>query len=655
MGCLSLLPNEIAQSIAENVAQDDILTLCCASRRLHELFLPILYRHVSVRSTDLHLVVAALTNNDRPGPQPQGHLLRTLTMTSYDASFIGYFDVIATACPLISALHFNGVPNHNNWKILVEKKRENGLVSPPTIPDEIPRPYNDALQELVPPESDTSAYSLFPSMYMAFYQTVFQHHPLLTTLTADITYTALDLPTFVQLLPRRLTWFKLGLRGQALTFTDVNLIHERCPDLVSLTFDSAGVEHADLSQPPAVTMHYTLKELSIDMVGFCHLLWYWLWFAGKKYGRQLETFRIGANGCYVKPEHHFIASTIIPCSSVFAKQHASTLKSLEIRNVGFRVELWRQMQKYTSNIKALKYSSWSTQAEIQGTGFSEMLLTNVKPTIQHLEFVLPFAKHKGADLQALVGQCHRLTCLDLSFKHNQMTSKLQLALLLNDLRQLKTLTLSSCIVHIPNYLRIGFCLTSLTLVSAEVSCTGLDTCLKSLTCLQTLNMRMCTITYDHSLLPPNKHKFPNPSLAVPRPGMSICIDDLRIQDPDLVKKNAERARKYRQYHGKAHQLMVVGGGQPSRGWTFAETWSDVPNKLNPTAVSRLPKEYMRCFNEVYTFNRLHLFLGFHFSAHTPPPDHRLIVDCDHLPRHLKIDKIAIIKNGIECHHPDESK
>ncbi|ORX56408.1 hypothetical protein DM01DRAFT_1334893 [Hesseltinella vesiculosa] len=567
MVCLSFLPHEIIQLIATHLSQDDIFTVCCVSRKLSKLFHPTLYGHVTLTSSRIFKQFsAAVTSTEGMTSQPWGHLTRSLVISIPGAIPHQHLDTIAFYCPFITALQFEDVRLQDTMISLAKHKWDNSLFKSTTNSNQ-PRPYSQAIQDLPIHDEITHHCEFLPLISLAFYEKLFQHHLHLTTLSIDIAFDhclEADLPSFVRLLPKHLTDLTLDVRTHRLTFDVADLIQVRCPGLTSLSLAATDVVYASLSPEPNLTVNHVVKTFCLKSRDAPASLWFWLWYAGKKYGQQLQTLRIGTSQFHPAYYHHLVDQVIHPCASALAERHASTLQSLEMRNMGFMPEFWAYMHKHSDPTQPrLRHFAFSSSTGLNcnfgrepEASVCEAMLVFVRPCVEKLELGL-WQTNDGFDLEGHLGQCRRLKSLKITRK--RLHKALQVSYLIQGLPRLRSLTLASCSLVVSHSLLPSVHrLTSLILENVKIAFADLHGLLQHLGHLKIFTMTKSSIFHDdHLSISINKDQVPSVSLVFPSVDMSISVSDLAINFKI----------EYPEIRGTSYQLVLRDAHQ-CHGWTI---------------------------------------------------------------------------------------
>ncbi|ORX61747.1 hypothetical protein DM01DRAFT_1128783 [Hesseltinella vesiculosa] len=542
MDCLSRLPTEILEQITSTLQPDDILTMCCVCRDWHSRCLPELYRNVSIDFIGTECTAGILAKHNPSTLKPQGYSTRSLSMSSERTINCKELETIAMACPFITSLHFVDevfyrtmldISALRNCGILRSQKysighngNAKGLpnYSKVILGLQFPPPYNQPLMYC----------KTAPSVTLAFCELMFQHHPHLKALSMALHLRPLkpELPPLLRILPAGLTDLTLDLGDCRLYTSFVDLIHDSCPQLtsLSLSIENDGIldpfvcSESDVEPINRSLKSFTLKCRELLCLG----LWSWVYFLGKRYGQQLSTVHIYNNSRLEHPKtqtESMILDTFIP---TFVEQHGATLRSLKMKNLDFSQAFWQSMKlrNHGIDVKLWDVTCLDTKT-LYNRSYKEMhfLLDFLKPSIRQLR--LSMAKMEGCfdGYAALFGQCPSLEHLHLERADDREVTPL--FMLLQHCTRLRHLTLDHCTVGVvESQLSSIHGLRSLTFNRARFTCAEMNQALKYLPRLATFHIGVMssTILHERSSDPPNAP--PAVALTFPNPDMSIHISSI---------------------------------------------------------------------------------------------------------------------------------
>ncbi|ORX61748.1 hypothetical protein DM01DRAFT_1332331 [Hesseltinella vesiculosa] len=546
--CLATLPNEIFSLINQHLSQDDRLTLCYVCRAWHNRFLPILYRHVTLQANRADTLAIALTSCNSPTLQPLGHLVRSLTLSTADPICLEHLEMISKACPFTTALAFDSQTFYASMERLASKRYFDSLLK---VPNDSPALVNDddldsslsyieAIQQLKFPDTVKGPMPMTNHVALAFFKVMFRLFPRLTTLDFPLYYLMFGVPRvplFVDFLPDRLTDLTLKCRLD-LSFPLVESIHDHCPLLESLSLTCRFMKDIYIDTLSVIVMNHRLKSIAIIFDSTDGLsLWSWVWYAGKKYGQQLEAAHFNNANLFYTPapeQAALVRHTFIPA---FVQQHATTLRTLEMKNMAYSQEFWMQMEMQTkgrgTNFRTI--DCWDDeilqgQGDEDSLGVTDKIATMAKVSIQRLCLNVCLMDSPFSDFARLLGQCPRLNTLHLAYASLKYSS-IPLLHLLQACPQIQHLSLD-CRTLALGKVPPEFChrLVSLDLMytvhltSAELNCMLLFT-----PWLESLKITDSCITTYSEIDQLNSSSPPIFRWSLPNPGSNDSIDSLSLR------------------------------------------------------------------------------------------------------------------------------
>ncbi|ORX58738.1 hypothetical protein DM01DRAFT_8398 [Hesseltinella vesiculosa] len=530
MDYLSQLPQEIIELIAHKLSQHDLFVFCTVCRAIQNKTFPLLYQHVTLTDSQymerLATTLAKLTNDTM---KPLGYFTRSLTFKC-GALDVSLLDAIALACPFVTTLRFPGMC----LELTVSNQSARTSSDYPT---QLPRPYTNFASNIQYTGNEDYRSCLFLG-FKSFYDCIVSNHPHLTSLsfTHVGNFDDDEFRMYMRKLPAGLVELSMNMHDRSLTIDDVEIIHKRCPLLESLDLGDS-LRLAEVNEPPIVAMNYVLKEFSIRSESRNANCWSWLWYASKKYGHQLQTFRL--NNAYNIYMQHDIPTTeqgrsVHNASLDFAKQHATTLRKLELNGLGIYGGFWgfmRGAKRRGGGMSSL------TRVEFKGVWFStvfesilgsyvyELMVFAIQSTIRELSLSLAHKNVKVQDLCRALGGCPHLTNLGIE-ESSDTCMTFPLPFLLDQCSRLKQLTLKVSNVDTSLDWPTHHPITSFTLEQATVTGEQLTQALAAMHFLKKLNLLNIVIDEHHR---PPDHKYQKPQAAIwaiPNPNMSITINGL---------------------------------------------------------------------------------------------------------------------------------
>ncbi|KAI9308976.1 hypothetical protein BJ944DRAFT_236493 [Cunninghamella echinulata] len=175
-------------------------------------------------------------------------------------------------------------------------------------------------------------------------KTFFKNYSQLTTLSLDLLLGPSNdsqLNTFLQHLPH-LQDLSLG-QINLLEIDDLELIHSCCPQLSSLTVEGFCLLRKIPVAP--ILSNNLLKKLTIRFSSGWSVYWGWLHYIGVKY-TNLDTLICICPTVMGVRNINNEDSNIVLCCNTFAKQHARTLKRLEITNLNLDIYFYRALNSH---------------------------------------------------------------------------------------------------------------------------------------------------------------------------------------------------------------------------------------------------------------------------------------------------------------------
>ncbi|ORX58735.1 hypothetical protein DM01DRAFT_1205765 [Hesseltinella vesiculosa] len=277
MAILSQLPSEILQLISTYVTLDDLFTLCCTSRLLHDCLLPILYRDIPFTSD--RLVCDELTTCDS---QPLGHSVRSVVISCRYLT-LNQLNGLTATCPLITSLTFADECFRNLLRCLANQKFYSTSSNYNALCPFESRPYGKPILDLKTPPGITSPSQLHAILSKTLFQSIFQQHPQLTTLGIDNVFgdaVPATIQPFVQILPNKLVHLSLNFGNHVLSIADVECIHDQCPLLKTLSLKSDRIDPIRDRQKISISVNHVLKSWHLSTKDHWFRHWPWLWFTG---------------------------------------------------------------------------------------------------------------------------------------------------------------------------------------------------------------------------------------------------------------------------------------------------------------------------------------------------------------------------------------
>ncbi|ORX42898.1 hypothetical protein DM01DRAFT_1340955 [Hesseltinella vesiculosa] len=211
--------------------------------------------------------------------------------------------------------------------------------------------YNKILNRVLVPEQMPRHLTL-ASMMMLLRRF---HNLIALDLSWDLVFDK-ALPAVLDRLPPSLVSLRLQT-GEGVRAADLIRIHQTCPDLEILDI-SATLRH-DLPDPDLdLTQNKVLKHLHLKG-SYPGNNWRWFWFIGQKYGPQLQCLTIVGLGVWRPSDMLLNLDDQDQCFETFAKQHASTLRSLYLAATVTSHRFWDLMQTHAQpapRLARLKFS-----------------------------------------------------------------------------------------------------------------------------------------------------------------------------------------------------------------------------------------------------------------------------------------------------------
>ncbi|ORX57419.1 hypothetical protein DM01DRAFT_1381973 [Hesseltinella vesiculosa] len=600
--------------------------MCCTCRSWYAHFAPDLYRQISLDVEQPGQLAAALARCDARTTYPQGHATQALDFSSLrplDSQHISLLDTIAVACPFINTIRFDSKTFHQSIALLGRQESNSPDHVSSTSTEYHLHGYTEAISQRPLPSGPL----LVPTIALIFSKLLFHRHAKVRTL--DFTFAfdeerVQDVASFLHAFPAGLESLTLDVDRYELTFAIVELIHERFPLLNSLSLQCIGMAHITTNRLATMKGNRTIKSFSLTAdASHPYAIWSWVWYAGKKYGRQLEAARFhnGVNSHLLDhQQQNLIIHTFIPA---FIQQHASTLRSLEMKNMAFRPDFWHQMtaqlQETPTKLVNLKWSDNTRSIFRDEYAPLEIAVAKLivgllaKPTIQQLHLSLSPYDNTFDGYFSCLGQFPRLC----HFHLQTVEGSRRVHQLLQHCPGLKQLSLTQYGFHIgSDRFDYRHSLTTLTLYASSINCQTMNKLLQCLPSLETLSIRGSTTFFhqvDSNAL--THFEFAALTLSVPNPNMSIRID--REVEVYIVPS---------QYQISGHlQLITLANAQSAihRWLTGGGTVARLPDHESQQSLG-LPSEEIDRF----------------------PTRFGLFLKCDHPIRELKYGSSTLVRRGI---------
>ncbi|ORZ14105.1 hypothetical protein BCR42DRAFT_452682 [Absidia repens] len=299
MACLNSLPVELLHHVCIYLNSKEVLQMISVNRYFYTILYSNLFQNVKIDGTrKLHLFLTALENG-RQNSAHYGWATKTFQIV-YTPIMRHQLAILLQECPRISELDMDSIA----WHHICPHKR-----------GRIWNPNSDAFRECL--------------------NITFTQYQNLTVLSLNLSGYTSQIIDIYQLLPlvSGLHTLKLLNVYHLLTMNDMDKIHTYCPRLMDLTLSGFCLNRTRIPLP--VTQCLTLRHLCIEFSSGWSYYYNWLWYIGRKY-INLSSLRCECTSAMgIRSPSVLDEQEMEEGFTVFAQQHALTLKKLELINIVF--------------------------------------------------------------------------------------------------------------------------------------------------------------------------------------------------------------------------------------------------------------------------------------------------------------------------------
>ncbi|ORX42895.1 hypothetical protein DM01DRAFT_1387263 [Hesseltinella vesiculosa] len=391
---IAYLPLEIAQNIGAHLPNSSLVVLCCTCKNLYQTLLPLFYRHVQLSQLyHLPMFIDTLYFNSRLRPS-LNQTIRSITLTFTVDTLI--LDMLSCLCPQATAL-----------KVIQAKTDIPAILHPSIV-----KKYRDLVFPNRVPCPARPLAALF-------------NHPHLTSLTLQWSHDPFSAGhcTVFCSLPRNLLDLSLKPGYHSVSVSVVSMLHQSCPKLQALEIHAESFDSISNRHHLVIAENHSLKRLSLCSEEPWPQPWQWFWFIGKKYAHQLCDLTMKGRNTVTNTDH----ADMELCYTVFAQQHAASLKSLGLFDLFTGDQFWECMRAQPAcrltHVRLDIPDFFATANSVTRPSRLQVAFQYYKATVCSFQLTLPSPPihtypHNGLTqvseaLRELEG-CHRLTELTLT-------------------------------------------------------------------------------------------------------------------------------------------------------------------------------------------------------------------------------------------------